>query len=1033
MSFNLPAQGTIALIVVTALITGIVAVFGRRAAEALLDWFLLPFKWLLERIYRWVAPRNPFPISLRNYKRRIKRSWLTKIENPIGPELDVPLEHAFAPLKLISSSSQETIDLFAHVSTHARCVLLGGPGTGKTTLMKSLVTSVIHGRANETLNALIPVFVVLRKLATKQQSVKEAIVAAFADFHFPGADKFVDSVLREGRMLIVLDGLDEVGVNREYVVGEIISFCQFDELLDNHNHVVVTCREYSYRTEDLRSVIKNVVRVEPFANHHMRVFLQGWPSYQGRSALALYGLIQGDSQIRDICRNPLLLTILTGLYLETKHFEFPTSRSRFYNEAIDELIIKRPARRGIKQKFESTDKLSVLQRVSLTRLETVQVSEDPEELTADAFREQATAVFRKEVDFNEFIKELVEINGIIKPTSDGIYTCAHRTIQEYFAANEAGRVRESQDVVQRFSNRQDLIEVLYFYCGMLRNIPELTKIIDSFIRNKRWLEAARCLLSMTEVPVASQVSLVTTELKAQILRGTEFRPVLEILSSLAQRPEAEFDVARQRFFEAVNHLAVGNQAIGASALESALATSPDAAMRVIPGLLKHDSERWQIAAVRLLKDIATEESLDRLVQLLSSDNTFVRKEASKALAGLVTSRNKDLKDRAGLLPDRQDSRIWPLETVFPGRIAIPIAESLINEPETGNAALDCATKAMRLINKAQRKLERRFLRQWRNVSRDLRLRLLRAKVGTYAFRGALVVSVSLFIASILIEAWCYKNDKTVLCEIYPINVHVVDRRFLRDVEEKATDILVELNDKFPPPSNNAVFARILPKNIFFPVFSGQPAVPEMHLEGVQILRRHASDLIDPYDLPSSDPKLQGIAQLVSKEKFDMFDKSTESLKRALPVLNSKTYMVFQVHKLSLLIAVILPVFVFIGRQMSTTVQSRTVSYRRWGHVVLKILVALFKILCYALLVDSLIVIFPRGGGMGPIRLIVGFTLAACLVLGALMQRLPWPRNPLLATLNDLVPLQDRDNKAQPRRYWWWNRLRAMAQPVETKD
>ncbi len=291
----------------------------------------------------------------------------------------------------------------------------------------------------------------------------------------------------------------------------------------------------------------------------MRVFLQGWPTYQGRSALALYGLIQRDSQIRDICRNPLLLTILTGLYLENRNFEFPTSRSLFYKAAIEELITKRPARREIKQKFEPADKWNVLQRVSLSRLETVQVNEDPEELTTDTFREQATAVFRGQIDFSEFIKELVELNGIIKPTSDGIYTCAHRTIQEYFAANEAGRIRTPDDVVLRFSDRQDLIEVLYFYCGMLKNIPQLTNIVEFFASDRRWLEASRCLLSMTEVPVASQVYRVTTELKAQIVSGTEFRPVLEILSSLAQRPEVEFDPARERFFEAVNYLAGGNR------------------------------------------------------------------------------------------------------------------------------------------------------------------------------------------------------------------------------------------------------------------------------------------------------------------------------------------------------------------------------------------------------------------------------------------------------------------------------------------
>jgi hypothetical protein len=309
---NAPPQGTIALILVTALIGTLIGVFGKKIAELVIDVISKPIKWLWEALYRWIAPRNPLSISLRSYRKHVRRSWLTKIENPVGPELDVPLQHAFAPLKLISSSSQETVDLFTHIAANHRCVLLGGPGTGKTTLMKRLVTGVVNSQASETLDTLIPVFVVLRKLAAKQQSVRDAIVSTFADFHFPGADKFVDSALAHGKMLVILDGLDEVGINREFVAGQIITFCEGDEQQTQKNHVIVTCREYSYRTEDLRSVIKNIVRVEPFANHHMRVFLQGWPTYKGRSALRLYGLIQSDSQIRDICRNPLLLTILTA-------------------------------------------------------------------------------------------------------------------------------------------------------------------------------------------------------------------------------------------------------------------------------------------------------------------------------------------------------------------------------------------------------------------------------------------------------------------------------------------------------------------------------------------------------------------------------------------------------------------------------------------------------------------------------------------------------------------------------------------------
>jgi len=77
-------------------------------------------------------------------------------------------------------------------------------------------------------------------------------------------------------MLVILDGLDEVGQARYTVVEDIASFCRWDQSLDRRNRVIVTCREASYRDEDPRDSIPEVVGVEPFTNHHMRTFLS-WP------------------------------------------------------------------------------------------------------------------------------------------------------------------------------------------------------------------------------------------------------------------------------------------------------------------------------------------------------------------------------------------------------------------------------------------------------------------------------------------------------------------------------------------------------------------------------------------------------------------------------------------------------------------------------------------------------------------------------------------------------------------------------------
>ena len=385
---------TIIVTVVTVLITLLTNKVGAKFLK-LIAW---PFIALKEYAYRKIAHRNPFSISYNSYKSHILLSNIGRIENPLSVPVEVPLEHAYAPLRLISRANRMHVDLFETVESMDRLIILGGPGTGKTTLTKNIIVSIINKQCKDVLNERIPVFIVLRTLAKKEHSVYEAIVDAFDNSHFPGAQSFVQSALDEGKMLIVLDGFDEVGVNRAFVSQQIQEFCEQDVSRESKNKVIVTCRENSYRAEDLASVIKNILRVEPFSNHHMRLFLKGWPHHKGRTALSLYGEIQKEPKIRDSCRNPLLLTILTGLYLDTDDFNLPTSKNMFYRYAIEELLIKRPGRRSINQEIHPKNKLLIMQRVCLERLETASKEDDPEELNEERILYHASKVIKKEFD-----------------------------------------------------------------------------------------------------------------------------------------------------------------------------------------------------------------------------------------------------------------------------------------------------------------------------------------------------------------------------------------------------------------------------------------------------------------------------------------------------------------------------------------------------------------------------------------------------------------------------------------------------------
>jgi len=715
-----PQPGTYPTILITALITALVTFIIEKAGAVILSWITKPFLLAWELLYHWLAPRNVFSIALRSYYSHLLRSDLTRIENPIGPTLDVPLETAFAPLKLLSTGSQEPIELFSYAAANCGLIVLGGPGTGKTTLMKSLVVSIAKRSCHPQLNQLTPVFITLRKLAKANHDVTKAIIAALADFHYPQADRFVKSAAEQGRFFIVLDGLDEVGAARSDVAARIQEFCRWNSLLDTPNHVIVTCREASYRTEDLREVLPAVVRVEPFSNHHMKIFLMGWPEYKGRIAAQLYSQIQRDPQIRDICRNPLLLTILAGLYLETEQFELPSSRERFYNATVRELLVNRPVRRNMQTNFGFEDKRRILERVALLRLEGEDTKQDPEEILFDVIGEEAKNVISSTVHIESLVRELVETHGIIKKTREGAYVFSHRTIQEYFAASESSRTRRSGQVVRIALDRREFTEVLIFYCGLNRNIEILDSVLADLADAGEWPLAGRCLLNMTEVPSAALIDRVAEGLLLAVQNDApDTQLCLEILVSLSHRTAPAFERTRVSVQNGIESLLASYGKQGLASLCSALSSNPETAMRLMPALLAHRDREWRAAGYRLLRDIGTPESLDQLVQSLDPRNPD-RGEAAKQLASLLPKQRKELTDRIRFLPPRVDPMVWPLDQVFPATIALALAEALIQQESTGLLPLDYAIKALRMKAGAEAP-DSKFLRRWESLPRDVRV------------------------------------------------------------------------------------------------------------------------------------------------------------------------------------------------------------------------------------------------------------------------------------------------------------------------
>ena len=119
---------------------------------------------------------------------------------------------------------------------HQKLVVLGKPGAGKTTFMKYLAMFCLEGKFH---GELVPIFVTLKAYAEErgQPSLENYILTEFQKREV--AVDVLIRLLKEGRALILLDGLDEVKKEDDRRVKQDIDKFSRDWL---KNRFAITCR-----------------------------------------------------------------------------------------------------------------------------------------------------------------------------------------------------------------------------------------------------------------------------------------------------------------------------------------------------------------------------------------------------------------------------------------------------------------------------------------------------------------------------------------------------------------------------------------------------------------------------------------------------------------------------------------------------------------------------------------------------------------------------------------------------------------------
>jgi predicted NACHT family NTPase len=343
-------------------------------------------------------------------------------------------------------------------------VLLGGPGSGKTTLVKRLARSFALGPevAKERYPNLPWCFPIPVSAAQFDDNRGERNLFDFlrGRFEEEWGRALVEVFLRhwgEGRCLVLVDGLDEVAdtgrrIGCARAVGEFVS-------QRGDNRVLVTSRPVGYSLCRISEPVEHVV-LRPFERADIEAFVSRWhvaydqavhPERPDRAqaesdARDLMDDIRSNPRVESLAANPLMLTIIA--LIKHQNVALPERRVELYEIALNTLIrswnkARSLANRPIGEDLSLADAKKVWADVAhwmhAEKSTGTCSAAQLQQRVVDVLTADGMSPLIAEKTAESYITAAAERSGLLEARGANVFTFMHQTFQEYLAAQHLAK------------------------------------------------------------------------------------------------------------------------------------------------------------------------------------------------------------------------------------------------------------------------------------------------------------------------------------------------------------------------------------------------------------------------------------------------------------------------------------------------------------------------------------------------------------------------------------------------------------------
>ena len=421
------------------------------------------------------------------------------------------------------------------VLTQDRVVVLGHPGSGKTTFLRWLACQAALDKLG---TKATPIYLRLPELSRALEIDAKAdpvrlIASAAASRGCPEVEGLLrDDLANERRLcLVMLDGLDEVGDEdrREELVRAVKRFvAQYPR-----NRFVLTSRLVGFDASPWTRSGFSIVRLSGYGRKQLKEFVEKWakilPRIFGRTEedvrASLETAIFSHARLRTLASNPLVLTIL-ALLNESRGGALPRRRVDLYAKVVEIFLDTWERTKRSSDTFDETSDIDLDAREFGWLLSDLALAMQKNHCTLAArwwISERILDCLQIKLGFaseqakdagDRIIRYLTERTGLLEERGLDQFGFSHRTIQEYFAASgaideaDASTTRDVSDSMRGYFYHPQWSEVVRLVAAQLTpRVAEslICSIVDDPDPVGRFLKrgpllALRCLSDGATVP-----------------------------------------------------------------------------------------------------------------------------------------------------------------------------------------------------------------------------------------------------------------------------------------------------------------------------------------------------------------------------------------------------------------------------------------------------------------------------------------------------------------------------------------------------